>query len=264
MSTTPCIILARSGSKGVPSKNKRTIAGKPCYQWSIDDARAANCRPIVTTDDQEIIEGSIGRGVEVVLRPSELATDTATVQDAVRHACRAKGIDTGPVVVLYACVPVRPKWLISSALAVLEATGADSVQSYTGVGKVHPWWLSFILEDGSIYPYHNDGGSPAMGNAHRRQDLPPVYVPDGGVIVVRDTGKFFGAECQSVKTDPGDVIDIDTERDAMLAECVLRDRMALAKAERLAGVPDESANLIRGRIKPGVEVPREYPPRGII
>lgn len=226
MSNTPAIILARSGSKGVPNKNKRIIASQPCYRWAVADAVFAGCRPIVTSDDAEIISDAVSVGAEVVIRPSELATDTATVQDAVRHACRAKGIDHGPVVVLYGCVPVRPRWLISSALAVYEATGADSVQSYCPVGKCHPWWMSYIAENGEAFPFARltEGFDDAAKVPHRRQDLPPVYVPDGGVIVIRDPEVFFGDKRQSVTTNPGDVIDIDTERDAMLAECVLSDR----------------------------------------
>jgi CMP-N,N'-diacetyllegionaminic acid synthase len=222
--TTPAIILARGGSKGVPGKNKRTIAGRACFEWVVADAIAAGLRPIVTSDDHEIIESAVSSGLEVVIRPSELANDTATVQDSVRHACHAKGIDTGPVVVLYGCVPVRPKWLISSALAVLESTGADSVQSYCGVGKCHPAWLAFVGKDGAVFDYAT---WTAGDRPHRRQDLDPVYVPDGGVIVVRDTAKFFGDTRQSVITNPGDVIDIDTERDAMLAEVVLNTRLGV-------------------------------------
>jgi CMP-N-acetylneuraminic acid synthetase len=247
LSSVPAIILARSGSKGVANKNKRTLAGFPCWMWTALDAYNAGLRVIVSSDDPEIIETAVTvqpfkvngptfndrtriDPCEVVLRPSELASDTATVQDSVRHACRAKGIDHGPVVVLYGCVPVRPKWLISSALAVLEATEADSVQSYAPVGKCHPAWLAWVAENGEVFDYST---WTAGDRPHRRQDLPPVYAPDGGVIVVRDPEVFFGDNRQSVTTQPGDVIDIDTERDAMLAECVLRDRIALAKAERL-------------------------------
>lgn len=224
---TPAIILARKGSKGCPDKNKRVLAGHPSWRWSVFDADAAGCRPIVTTDDHDIIEGCCNIGCEVVIRPAELANDTAKVEDAVRHACTAKGIDSGPVVVLYGCVPVRPRWLISSALAVLEATGADSVQSYCPVGKCHPWWMAMVGKDGGVIAFNALADSfvdtPAV--PHRRQDLPPLWIPDGGVIVVRDPDKFFGEVRQSVTTRPGDVIDIDTDADLMLAECVLRERI---------------------------------------
>lgn len=215
----PAIILARAGSKGVANKNKRTIAGRMCFEWSVLDAQAAGCNVIVTSDDTEIVARAVALGAKVVLRPSELASDTAKVEDAVRHACNAKGIDEGPVVVLYGCVPVRPKHLISAALAVLESTGADSVQSYCPVGKCHPAWMAMIDKGGEVALAGVSGSA-----LYRRQDLPPLYIPDGGVIAIRDPDKFFGDVRQSVTTHPGDVIDIDNERDAMLAECVLRER----------------------------------------
>jgi N-acylneuraminate cytidylyltransferase len=254
----PAIILARGGSKGVPGKNKRVIAGLPCWMWSALDAFNAGCRVIVSSDDQDIIETAVTArplkvngptfaertGIdpcEVVLRPAELANDTATVQDAVRHACHAKGIDHGPVVVLYGCVPVRPKWLISSALAVLESTGADSVQSYCPAGKYHPWWQTTIPASGLVPTMEIAEADPVTGEKrkfpipHRRQDLPPVHFPDGGVIVVRDVDKFFGESRQSVITNPGDVIDIDTERDAMLADVVLEQRNGVAQLDAYVG-----------------------------
>lgn len=258
---TPAIILARKGSKGCPDKNKRVLAGHPSWRWSVLDADAAGCRPIVTTDDHDIIEGCCNIGCEVVIRPAELANDTAKVEDAVRHACTAKGIESGPVVVLYGCVPVRPKWLISSALAVLEATGADSVQSYCPVGKCHPDWCVAIDSDGGVmrkgragmyYPA-SAGTYELQAVPHRRQDLMPLWIPDGGVIVVRaervdawvqtqtvpgrpdipvftNQADLFGTKRQSVTTRPGDVIDIDTENDAEYAEhrLYIRERMYMS------------------------------------
>lgn len=227
MSKTPAIILARKGSKGCPDKNKRVLAGHPSWRWSVLDADAAGCRPIVTTDDHDIIEGCCNIGCEVVIRPAELANDTAKVEDAVRHACTAKGIESGPVVVLYGCVPVRPKWLISSALAVLESGGCHSVQSYTPAGKHHPDWMCWVAKDGCV--------TRCNPNApHRRQDLPPVYTPDGGVIVVHAdrvmAGNFWGLHTHAVTTRPGDVIDIDTENDAEYAEhrLYIRERMYMS------------------------------------
>jgi CMP-N,N'-diacetyllegionaminic acid synthase len=249
--SVPAIILARSGSKGCPDKNKRVIAGRMCFEWSVLDAQAADCEVIVTSDDTEILARAVTIGAKVVLRPSELATDTATVQDSVRHACHAKGID-GPVVVLYGCVPVRPKHMISAALAVLESTGADSVQSYAPVGKCHPWWMVCLGKDGEVVSGGDvvfvAGSEGAFVNGehatitattkttpHRRQDLLPMWIPDGGVIVLRDPAKFFGDTRQSITTRPGDVIDIDTDHDAMVAGCVLDARSGVAQLDAYVG-----------------------------
>ncbi|HVP12414.1 MAG TPA: NTP transferase domain-containing protein, partial [Phycisphaerae bacterium] len=82
------VILARAGSKGMPNKNVLTIAGRPMIAYTIDQARAADeiddvC---VTTDAPKAAEAARAMGVLAINRPPELATDTATVDAAVRHA----------------------------------------------------------------------------------------------------------------------------------------------------------------------------------
>jgi CMP-N,N'-diacetyllegionaminic acid synthase len=80
------VIPARGGSKGVPRKNVRPLAGKPSIVWTIELARSMPelARVIVSTDDQEIAEVSRRAGAEVYERPSHLASDTAMVVDALR------------------------------------------------------------------------------------------------------------------------------------------------------------------------------------
>src|SRR5882672_7638840 len=80
------IIPARGGSKGVPRKNIRDLAGKPCIVWTIELARSLPeiARTIVSTDDEEIAAVARAAGAEVYMRPAHLATDTAMVIDALR------------------------------------------------------------------------------------------------------------------------------------------------------------------------------------
>ena len=83
------IIPARGGSKGVPKKNSRKIAGKPLVVWSIQQALASQTinKVIVSTDDREIAEISINEGAEVpFLRPMDLASDTASTEPVLLHA----------------------------------------------------------------------------------------------------------------------------------------------------------------------------------
>lgn len=90
------IIPARGGSKGVHRKNIRKLLGKPLINYTIE--AAAQCplidRCIVSTEDQEIKQFSLEAGAEVIDRPIELATDTASSEDVVRHVledCLKKG-----------------------------------------------------------------------------------------------------------------------------------------------------------------------------
>ena len=106
------VILARAGSKGVPGKNSAPVAGRPCIAWRIDAAREARGveRVVVSTDGGAIAAIARELGCEVVERPAELASDTARVDDAARHAVQRlyPEDDDRSIVILYANVPVRP------------------------------------------------------------------------------------------------------------------------------------------------------------
>ena len=92
------------------------------------------------------------------------------------------------IAILYANVPVRPPDKPDRALAELanDRPGrppADSVQSYLGVGKHHPWWTARIDPDSAgVSPQ----GNTLNHGVFRRQDLPPAFIPDGGVIATRE------------------------------------------------------------------------------
>lgn len=228
--TTLAIVIGRAGSRGLPGKNALPVAGRPMICHTIEDALAATTvdRVIVSTDCDTIAAASESMGVPVVRRPAELATDTAPVADAVRHA--AGGQDAGVIVILYANVPVRPAGLIDRAVRMLVETGADSVQSYCDVGKHHPHWMVSLDADGRVTPLHDKA-------ADRRQDLRTLLIPDGGVIAVTAASllgttpadhphAFLGADRRGVETAPGQVVDIDTPRDLALAEAILERPVA--------------------------------------
>jgi CMP-N,N'-diacetyllegionaminic acid synthase len=229
------IIIGRAGSKGLPGKNSLRIAGRPMVEHTIDAAVVASQvrRVIVSTDGTAIANAARSCGVEVVMRPAELASDTATVDSAVRHAIEhcAGGSDEAIVVILYANVPVRPRNLIDRAVETLIETRADSVQSYCDVGKHHPQWMNKIDDAGRVAPYE-------MSRVYRRQDLPKLFVPDGGVIAVTRTSlftveagephAFLGNDRRGIITQPGEVVDVDSPIDATVAEAILERSSARA------------------------------------
>ena len=234
MSEATTIILARGGSKGLPGKNTAQVAGRACIEWSIDAARAAGCvdRIVVSSDDARTLTIARGLGCETIDRPGELAHDTATIDDAARHAYAAAGSPGGPIVILYANVPVRPDALIDDAVGLLVRTGCDSVQSYARVGKHHPWWTVRVGEDGGVSPWE---GEVLYHNCFRRQDLPIAMVPDGGVIALTPDALmcmlgapdgphcFLGNDRRGIVTSEGEVIDIDSRIDQIVADAILRD-----------------------------------------
>ncbi|MBX3390908.1 MAG: acylneuraminate cytidylyltransferase family protein [Phycisphaeraceae bacterium] len=238
------VILGRAGSKGVPGKNTAPIAGKPCVQWTIEAAKASEhvAHIIVSSDDPVMLELAEHADTIAMKRPAELASDGARVDDAARHAIREfertheNLTERSPIVILYANVPVRPPDLIDRAVHLLRTTECDSVQSYAPVGKHHPWWTAKVDQAGKVSPWE---GEVLNHGVFRRQDLPPAFVPDGGIIALTRRAlflevpgvpagphAFFGKDRRGVVNPEGTVIDIDAPTDLLVADAILRERNA--------------------------------------
>lgn len=241
------IILARAGSKGLPRKNALLIAGKPCAQWTIEAALAARTvgEVVLSTDDAELLALAARAHIRAVPRPPELASDSATVDAAARHALGVLEANGGespaarPIVVLYANVPVRPPGLIDRAVNLCRESGCDSVQSYAPVGKNHPWWTVRVAADGRLSPWEGDR---LYHGVYRRQDLPPAFIPNGGVLVVTrralmleipavspgpsNPHAFLGLNQRGLTNDSGAVVDIDSHLDLLVAQAILSERAA--------------------------------------
>ncbi len=221
------VIIGRAGSKGLPGKNAAPLLGRAMISYTIEDAMTARTvdRVIVSTDGKEIASAAAALGVAVIDRPRELATDTATVDGAVRHAVEADGGVEEIIVILYANVPVRPDDLIDRAVRTLIDTGADSVQSYGDVGKHHPWWMVTIDKSQRVVPHHPNA-------VYRRQDLPELLLPDGGVIAVTRKSlftvvegqphAFLGGDRRGIISACGSVVDVDDASDFAFAETKLK------------------------------------------
>jgi CMP-N-acetylneuraminic acid synthetase len=235
--TVMAIILARRGSKGLPGKNTAPVAGRPCIAWTIDDALCAETveSVLVSSDDPVALDIGSRMGAFCFVRPPETADDLATVDQAARVSL--KGVDADTVVFLYGNVPVRPAGLIDRAVRLLEETGCDSVQSYEPVGKHHPLWTARVDEGGAVGPWE---GEVLNAGIWRRQDLPPAYIPTGGVIAVRREAlelslgveegphAFLGRDRRGVIDEQGSTIDIDEPIDLVVAQAVLESRFQRA------------------------------------
>jgi len=229
------VVIGRAGSKGLPGKNARSLAGRPMVCYAIDDAIAAQSvdRVVCSTDGEAIARAASAMGVEVVDRPAHLAGDDASVDSAVRHAVESRNATHEVIVILYANVPIRPSDLIDRAVSMLIQTGADSVQSYCDVGKYHPHWMVQLDDDQRVKPYQ-------PSTAYRRQDLPALCIPDGGVIAVRrhalfttqadDPHAFLGRDRRGLQLPPGAVVDVDTQEDFLFAQSIVSRNRAQYEA----------------------------------
>ncbi len=236
------VVLGRAGSKGLPRKHVRLVAGVPMIARSVGHALAARSvgRVLCSTDGEAIASAAAAVGAEIVDRPASLAGDLATVDSAVRQAVETVEDTSEIVVILYGNIPVRPAGLIDRAVARLVETDADSVQSYSSVGKHHPFWTCRVDDEGRV-------GAWEENDVFRRQDLPAAYIPDGGVIAVKreslfqiDPARphaFLGLDRRGVLNPRGSVIDVDDEIDLLVAEAILqRSQSDHGVAEARSGV----------------------------
>ena len=228
------VILARAGSKGLRDKCVRSLLGRPLIEHTFDHALASErlTAVVLSTDSIPAQELARGRSIEVIERPAELATDTATVDAAARHAVETwesrhrHKVDV--VTLLYGNIPVRAEGLIDRALDHLARSGGSSVRSVAPVGKHHPDWLHRIDGDRMIQFRHN--------SIYRRQNLEPLFYHDGAAVVVTrqalfdalltpdDKQSFLGADRRGLVQRPEDAVDVDEEIDLYLAEAILRAR----------------------------------------
>jgi len=223
------IIPARAGSKRVPGKNTRALAGKPLIGYTIEAALDSGLdRVIFSTDDEKMAEVARSFGADVpFLRPKELATDEASSLSVLLHALRH--LEKSPpelVAFLQPTSPFRTSKHIDAALELLEKSDVDSV---VGVCEVEP----------DFHPYfvYNMDRNQKLGEIIktkkflRSQDLPKLYRLNDGLIISRR--RYFdtvgeNSPCFNPKSMKGLVMDrvssigIDDELDFLFAEFVVK------------------------------------------
>lgn len=187
------LITARGGSKGLLGKNLLPAGGKPLLVWTVEAAKASSVvdRVVISTDDEEIAAVAREAGCEVpFLRPAELATDTATSLDVVRHALEAlPGFDY--LILLQPTSPLRTGADIDAAFEAMVSMGATTCVSLCPVEE-SPYLMYEIGEQGAISPVVAAGHKPG-----RRQDLPPAYILNGAIYIAdRDHIMHGGGLCE--------------------------------------------------------------------
>jgi CMP-N,N'-diacetyllegionaminic acid synthase len=133
-------IPARGGSKGLPKKNIRLLAGKPLIAWSIEQALASELidRVIVSTDCPEIASISKQYGAEVpFLRPDSISGDSSTTEAAMLHCCRfldEKNELPELFILVQATSPIRSENQFDNAIVEFKNNNYDSLLT---VSKSH-------------------------------------------------------------------------------------------------------------------------------
>jgi CMP-N,N'-diacetyllegionaminic acid synthase len=184
------LIPARGGSKGVPRKNVRLVAGKPLIAYSIEHALASRCvtRTIVSTDDAEIAEVARYHGADVpFIRPAQFALDLSPDIDVFRHALEwlrdQEGYRCDLVVHLRPTAPVRRVALIDEAIeTMIRDPHAHSLRSVSRAEQT-PYKMWRVV-GGRLEPLLQIRGV-VEPQSLARQQLPDVYWQNGFVDIVR-------------------------------------------------------------------------------
>lgn len=233
---TLALVPARGGSKGIPRKNIKLVAGEPLIAYTIREARKSRyiTRLIVSTDDEEIARIAREHGAEVpFLRPAELALDDVTDLPVFQHCLHwlseHQGYSPNIVVHLRPTAPLRTVTHIDTAIQLLlSSPRADSVRTVCPAGQ-HPLKM-WSVTDGYLIPFvpeHTYGVKEAYNQP--RQKLPAAYVQNGSVDVVRTEvilGKnsMTGDVIKALSMESDESVNIDSALDWELAEILLTRR----------------------------------------
>lgn len=222
------LVPARSGSKGIPDKNAKALAGKPLLTYAVEAAEASGAidRLVLSTDSPEIAD--IGRkcGLEVpFMRPSELARDDTPMLPVVQQAVQSleqSGWSCEVIVILQPTAPLRSPHHIRRSLELLEQTGGSSVVSVVEIPAHHSPQYAMRIEGERLLSFLPEGE-----RITRRQDVEPAYFRDGTVYAVRkdvvmDEASLYGPDCRPLVLAAGESITLDTPEDWALAEARLK------------------------------------------
>ena len=224
------LVPARRGSKGVPGKNVRLLAGRPLLAYAAGAARESGVidRLVLSTDAAEIAEAGRAAGLEVPFtRPAELAEDDTPMLAVIQHAVDSLAReDWQPeiVVLLQPTSPLRTAGHVRDAVAMLRETGADSVVTVVELPRhLSPDYVMRV-EHGGLVPFLPGGARLA-----RRQDARPAYVRDGTAYVFwrRTLDRFssiYGTDARPLVLEPRESLSIDSPADWEAAERRLEQR----------------------------------------
>ena len=219
------IIPARGGSKGIPGKNIKPLAGKPLIAYTIEASLNSKyiTKTVVSTEDNRIKNVALDFGAQVVDRPEELAQDetkTAPVLLQVVEELEKTGYTPDITVLLQCTCPLRDAKQIDEAFELFFASDCDSVFAARPMGITHALWRRNL--DGTYEGLYDYRHRP------RRQDTDlhlPMYCETGATYIIRtdvlkEVKDFIGKKPELYLN--GAVGDIDALSDFECAERALK------------------------------------------
>ncbi len=233
------VVPARGGSKGIPLKNLRPVAGRSLVSRVGDLVQALPWvdRAVVSTDHLVIAETARDCGLDTpFMRPTELSGDRIGDVDVLRHALQATEADDGQhydvVVMLQPTSPLRRPEHVTATVEKLLQDNLDAVWTVSPTDlKAHPLKQLEVDADGRLSLW-DERGTDIIA----RQQLKPVYHRNGVAYALRrhcllEDGNLFGSQAGAVIIDEP-MVSIDTEEDIARVEELLAGRANPATLER--------------------------------
>jgi CMP-N,N'-diacetyllegionaminic acid synthase len=224
------VIPARGGSKGLPRKNIKELAGRPLITWTIEAGLASKYidQLIVTTDDEEIARIATEYNATVpFIRPKHLGSDSASSYETILHALDYyfdKGESFDYLLLLQPTSPLRTTQHIDEAFCLLDSKNADSIISVTE-SEHSPLWSNVLPEDHNMEDFISD----TCRQVTRRQDLPKYFRINGAIYIVNikkminEKSLFLSTNIFAYIMDRYSSVDIDDLLDLKLAELIINE-----------------------------------------
>lgn len=223
------ITLARGGSKSIPLKNLVKVHDKPLLEYTFDVAKNSGVLNdyIVSTDSELIADFAKHAGVSVpFIRPRDLADDTASSTDALRHAVIEYEEHTGKRVThiaeLMATNPMKTSADLNKMVTKLLVEGLPSIIAVHRIFDQHPCRLKLIDEAGTLSDFF-----PEPPEARRQALLPQVFIRSGAIYAMtreflfETSGRYMSGISKAYLLAEAQSINIDEPLDVLVAEAAL-------------------------------------------
>lgn len=222
------IIPARGGSKGIPRKNIRLLAGKPLIAYTIEAASKSKYidRAIVSTEDEEIAEISKLHSAEVIKRPNELGEDNVTLDPVIFHAVNSiekkEDIKYDFVLTIQPTSPLLTTETLNKTIEIMLNGDYDTLISVKD--ETHLYWTK---KDGGFIPIYKE--------RKNRQKLDPIYKETGAILISKRESIIednrIGDKIFLFEIPKEESIDIDTYQDWWIAENLLKKQTIVFRVD---------------------------------
>jgi CMP-N-acetylneuraminic acid synthetase len=214
------LVPMRHHSQRVPGKNFRPIAGRPLYAYILETlSRCPEITKIVVDTDSPVLTEGIGEAfpaVEIIPRPAELCGDDVPMNEILLHDVQQ--VEGEVFLQTHSTNPLLRAETVSRAVQEYF----EGLPEHDSLFSVTRFQTRLWTADGK--PVNHDPATLIP-----TQDLEPLFLENSCVYVfsrtsVLEHGNRLGDHPRLFEIPAEEAIDIDTEWDITLAECMILDR----------------------------------------